>query len=455
MDSENQSHAYPPSGEAWYSVAVLTLAYVFSFIDRQILTLLVAPIQRDLAITDVQLSYLMGLAFAVFYTLFGIPLGRLADTRNRRTLVTLGIALWSVMTAGCGLVHQYWSLALMRMGVGVGEATLSPSAYSMIADSFRPERRSTAMSVYSMGIYVGSGLALVLGGAVAQFAAQQTAFELPWIGPVRSWQLVFLIVGLPGLLVAALMWWTVREPSRKTSQISSTSAPATLSDVFQFLRDNGNTFFCLNVGVALVTMNAYGGTGWIPTMFARRYGWSPGETGLLFGAIVGIGGGCGIVAGGWLADWLNQRGRMDGNVRVALLGAVGWLPFGLFFPLAPTAVWCAVLLTPALFFLSMPFGVAPAAIQRMMPNGMRAQATAVYLFVINLLGMGLGPTVVAVLTEQLFQDKNAVHYSLVIVGGVTHVAASILIWLGLGNYRRSLDYLDRWRATNDRSANSI
>ena len=190
---------YPPSGYAWYVVGVLTLAYIFSFIDRQILSLMAIPIQQDLGIGDKQMSLLMGASFAVFYTLFGIPLGRLADTRSRRAIISVGIAVWSVMTAGCGLAKTFWQLAIMRMGVGVGEASLSPSAYSLISDYFRPERRSTAMSVYSMGIYIGSGLAFILGGFITLLVAGRESTVLPGFGPVRSWQLVFFVVGLPGL----------------------------------------------------------------------------------------------------------------------------------------------------------------------------------------------------------------------------------------------------------------
>lgn len=191
-EEEFSSPAY-----AWYVVGILTLAYVFSFIDRQILNMLVGPIRRDLNITDTQMSLLMGASFAIFYTLFGIPLGWLADTRSRRLIITVGVAFWSIMTASCGLTKRFWELAVMRMGVGVGEATLSPAAYSMIADYFPPQRRSTAMSVYSMGIYIGAGLAYILGGIVVGFASKQESFPLPVIGSVRSWQLVFFIVGLP------------------------------------------------------------------------------------------------------------------------------------------------------------------------------------------------------------------------------------------------------------------
>ena len=219
MSAEPTTHtagpdAYPSSGYAWYVVGVLTLAYIFSFIDRQVLSLMVGPIQKDLGIDDFQMSLLMGPSFAVFYTLFGIPLGRLADTRSRRVIISLGIAVWSIMTAGCGLTKTFWQLAVMRMGVGVGEASLSPSAYSLISDYFRPQRRSTAMSVYSMGIYIGSGMAFLLGGFIMKLAAGTDSTPLPWIGGVHSWQLVFLAVGLPGLLVSLLLL-TVREPVRK------------------------------------------------------------------------------------------------------------------------------------------------------------------------------------------------------------------------------------------------
>lgn len=445
MHDEREPEAYPSPRYAWYVVGVLTLAYIFSFIDRQILSMLVGPIKRDLQISDTELSLLMGLSFAVFYTLFGIPLGRLADTRSRRMIITLGIAFWSLMTAGCGIAKRYWELALMRMGVGVGEAALSPSAYSLIADYFPPARRASAMSVYTMGIYIGAGLAYILGGIVVRFASGQESFLVPLIGPVRSWQMVFFIVGLPGLLVALLLL-TVREPPRRGVHRAAPGAPAaaTMGETWSYIRDNRATFICLNLGVALVTLNSYGASAWTPALFGRRHGWGPGDTGIVYGLIVAVCGTLGSVSGGWLADRWNRKGCRDATLRVACLGTACWLPFGLSYPLAPSGTWMAVLLCPVVFFGSMPFGVAPAAVQRMMPNTMRAQAIAVYLFVINLIGQALGPTVVAVLTERVFHDETALHYSLLIVGAVAHSIAALLLWLSLKNYRRSLDYFDAW-----------
>lgn len=458
MSQDSVSEDYPSARYAWYVVAVLTVAYIFSFIDRQIISLLVAPIQRDLQISDTQMSLLMGLSFAVFYTLFGIPLGRLADTHSRRAIISLGIAFWSLMTAGCGLTRNFWELALMRMGVGVGEATLSPAAYSLIADYFPPHRRSTAMSVYSMGIYLGSGLAFILGGMVAQFVMvhENYTIPLPYVSPgpmdvdstvspaftVRSWQLVFFVVGLPGLLVALLLL-TVREPRRRGIAPSG-QAVATVGETLAYVLANRTTFVCLNLGVALVTLNAYASSSWVPSLFIRRFQWTQGQTGLAYGTIIALFGTLGVVCGGWLADRWFQQGRMDAPLRVAWMSCLCWLPFGALYPLMPTGTLTAGLMIPVVFFSSMPFGVAPAAIQRMMPNTMRAQATAIYLFVINIIGMGSGPTIAALLTERVFQDKSMLHYSLLIVGIGSYLLAVLLLGLSLKSYRRSLDYLQQW-----------
>ena len=220
--------------------------------------------------------------------------------------------------------------------------------------------------------------------------------------------------------------------------------PVSLSEVWAYLRGNRGTFTYLYLGIALAALNGYGAAAWIPTFFIRRHGWTPGNTGLVVGLIIGLAGTAGIVTGGRLADWLRHRGQSDANLRVALLGVVAWLPTGVVFPLQSSGTWAAALLAPAIFASSMPFGLAPAAIQQLMPNTMRAQASAIYLFVINLIGLGLGPTIVATLTEDVFRDKNALHLSLLIVGVVSHVSAAVLLWRGLAHYCRSLEYLHEW-----------
>jgi MFS family permease len=309
-----------------------------------------------------------------------------------------------------------------------------------------------------MGIYIGSGLAFIVGGFVTQFAGGRHSPTLPLVGPVYAWQLVFVLVGLPGVLVALLVL-TIREPDRKGETGVKLGAHAArgvpLSAMWAYARDNRTTFTCLNLGIALVALYGYGATSWVPSVFTRRFAWGEAQTGLVFGSTVAAFGTLGIVTGGKLADWLRKRGHLDADLRVAFVAAAAGLPFVILFGLAPSANWAAALQAPAVFCMSAPFGVAPAAIQQMMPNTMRAQATALYLFVINLIGMGLGPTVVAILTDRVFRDQNMVHLSLMVVGGLSFAAAAILIRLAVAPYRRSLDYRTLWTQLNENSVAPI
>ncbi len=440
---------YPKPGYAWYVVGVLMVAYIFSFIDRQILALLVQPIRRDLGISDTQMSLLIGFSFAIFYSFFGILLGRLADSRSRRTLIVIGFSLWSLMTAGCGLARNFVQMLLLRMGVGVGEATLSPAAYSLIADYFPPQRRATAISVYSMGIYIGSGLAFLLGGLVIGFASGQEGWRLPIIGATRPWQVVFFAVGLPGLMLALLVY-TVREPARRGLRLTPAeggtlkAAQASLGEVFAYILENKRTFICHNVGFALLTLSSYGNSAWIPTFFIRKHGWTASEIGIVYGVIYAIFGVMGVLAGGRFSDWLAERGRRDANLRVGLIAALAFLPSGIAYLLAPDATWAVILLAPTIFFKSAPWGAAAAAIQQMMPNAMRGQASALYLFTINLIGLGLGPTAVALMTDYVFRDEQAVNYSILVVSIAAQLGAAALLWVGLKPFLRSLDHLEEW-----------
>jgi MFS family permease len=443
---------YPNATYAWYVVAVLTFVYIFSFIDRSILNLLVRPIRRDLGISDTQMSLLIGFAFALFYTFFGIPLGRLADSKSRRSLIAIGFALWSVFTAGCGLAKNFVQMSLLRMGVGVGEAALSPAAYSMISDYFPPKRRATAISLYSMGFYIGSGLALIIGGLVAKFAAAQEMWTLPIVGETRPWQVVFFIVGLPGIFLALLLY-SVREPVRRGVRLQqavggkTTIVQTPMREVMAYLRLNWRTFLCHNVGFALLSFSSYGSSTWIPSFFVRKYGWSESAIGQVYGWIIAIACTLGVVAGGRLADRLIERGYRDATMRVGLIAALAWFPFGMLYPLMSNAYWSVALLIPAAFFASAPFGVAPAAIQQMMPNSMRGQASAIYLFVVNLIGLGMGPTAVALTTDFIFRNDQMVGYSLLLVGTLAHIVAAILLWAGLKPYLRSLEHLQSWTAS--------
>ena len=439
----NNNNGYPSSARAWVTVAILMVAYVLSFVDRQILNLLVEPIRRDLMISDTQMSLLMGLSFALFYTVCGIPLGRVADTRSRRGLIAVGILFWSAATAACGMAKMYWQFLLCRIGVGVGEAALSPAAYSLIADSFPAERRATAISVYSMGVYLGSGLAFLVGGLVIQFASAQGDVTLPVLGEVRPWQLIFLILGVTGVLFTLLML-AVKEPARRGA---GAGVAVPLSEVGRYIRANRRTVLLHNFGFAGLAFAGYGSAAWVPTFYIRTYGWDAGQVGIVYGCIVAVFGCLGIVFGGRLADWMAKRGRSDANMRVGLYAALAALPLVLLFPLMDSALWASVLLAPTVFCLSMPFGVAPAAIQEIMPNSMRGQASAIYLFVITLIGLGIGPTAVALVTDFVFADDNALRYSLLIVTTLAVLMSIILLAKSLKPYRESVTRLEQWAAS--------
>ena len=420
---------------AWVVVLILMIAYVFSFIDRQILNLLVGPIRRDLGISDTQMSLLMGFSFAIFYSLLGIPLGRAADSRSRRGLIAAGLIVWSLMTALCGTARHYWQLFLFRIGVGVGEAALSPAAYSMIADYFPPERRATAISVYSAGIYVGSGLAFLLGGLVIHYVSAQGELALPLVGQTRPWQVVFYVLGIAGLLFS-LAFLFVREPPRQGLQADHTAVP--FGEVTAYLWRNRRAVLCHNLGFAMIAFCSYGAAAWIPSFYIRTHGWSVGSVGIVYGLVVMVFGTAGIVFGGRLADRWLARGVTDAALRVGLWSCAGCGFGSLVYLTLPSAELATIALVPVVFALGLPFGAAPSAIQELVPSPMRGQATAIYLFVVNLVGLGIGPTAVAFVTDYVFGDDAALRWSLLLVCGAACLIAAALLAAGRHPYRAAL-----------------
>ena len=424
--------ATAPAG--WYTVGVLTVAYVFSFIDRSILTLLVGPIRADLGISDTQISLLHGLAFAIFYTFLGIPIASLADRHNRRNLIAVGVAFWSLATAACGLTRNFWQLFLARVGVGVGEAALSPAAYSMIADSFPPEKLGRALSVYTLGAIAGIGFALIIGGAVIGSVASASDVTLPIVGAVRPWQLVFFIVGLPGLLVA--LWiLTLREPARQSVARGEAAGFRTL---LPWMRAHWQAYGAHLAGFALLGIVLNSLTAWTPSHFIRTFGVSPGESGFWLGSLIAIFGTAGIFAGGWWSDRAQRLGRPDGPMRAGVISAVGSMLFGVVAPLAGSLELALALYAPLLFFSTFAYGAAPAAVQIMTPAPVRAVASAIYLFCLNFVGMGLGPLMTAAVTDYVFGNDLAVGRSLSLVVGVSAGLSALLLARGCRPFRATV-----------------
>ncbi len=427
---------------AWGALAVLMLAYTLSFVDRTLLSLLIPPLQRDLQITDTQASLLAGFAFAIFYTLMGIPLGRVADHWNRRNLIVAGITVWCVMTAACGLARNFWQLFLARVGVGVGEAALSPAAYSLISDMFPKEQLGRAIAVYSVGLPVGSGLALLIGGYVVGLVADWPPVELPLVGALAGWQLTFLLVGLPGLLVALLVA-AMREPPRRDrvslAAESAVDGGKVAGGLLHFLRQNARLLVHQFGGLSLLVIIVYGSTAWIPTFFIRTHGWSATDIGYAYGVIFVIFGTAGLLTGGQLADRWWRAGQSDAHLRVVLVSVATMAPCFAVMPLLASPQLALGLLAAATFTSSLHGGVAGAALQLITPNHLRGQMTAVYFFVANLIGLGLGPTAVAILTDYAFRDPQAVGWSISVIAASAGPLSAAALASGLRHYRRSAE----------------
>ncbi|HEY9318786.1 MULTISPECIES: spinster family MFS transporter [Achromobacter] len=430
-----RSYAYE-----WYVVVICMLAYIFSFVDRQILALMIEPIKQDLQLSDTQFSLLHGLAFSLFYAFMGIPIALLADRYSRPKIIAIGVAFWSLATAACGLSRNFAQMFLARIGVGVGEAALSPATYSMLSDMFPRDKLGRAVGIYSIGSFIGGGMAFLIGGYVINLLKSVDTVLVPGIGAMRPWQVTFFIVGLPGLLVALLILLTVRDPHRlglRRNAAGQAQKP-TLRDTARFLGRHRGTFFCHYLGFSFYAMVLFALLGWTPAFYMRKFGMSPVEAGYMLGVVVLVANTAGVFCGGWLMDWLGRRGYGDAPLRAGVIGALGMaLPAVAFTQV--DSLWLSVgLLLPAMFFASFPMPTSTAAMQILPPNQIRAQVSALFLLISNLIGLGLGTTAVALLTDRLFKQPAAVGQSLsLLIGGAT-VLCVLLLASGCARYRRSL-----------------
>lgn len=404
----------PSPRYAWYVVFLLTLANISSFIDRQILSLLVKPIKRDLLLSDTEVSLLMGLSFALFYTFFGVLIGRLADRKNRRNIIMMGITVWSLMTTLCAGVGSYVQFFLVRMGVGVGESTLSPSAYSMIADLFPKNRLATAMSIFTMGIFLGGGLATLIGSGIVAKLPTEGMITVPIFGEIFPWQTIFLYVGLPGLVIALLLF-TVTEPVRKNLILKEgQEVKLSLSESLKIIFQHRKTFLLISFLTSTQALVNFGCNAWVPTFVVRTYGWEVPRAGAFYGLVVVVSSISGVLFGGWYADKLTREGKTDGKLRVSVIAAILCL-CGAVAVLLPQAEWALLMIVLPTFGLAAPFGAATAAVQEMMPNQVRALASSILLFILNLIGLSLGPALVAIFTDFVFHNENMIRYSLMLL----------------------------------------
>ena len=432
-----EERAFPSNVYAWYVVGVLVIAYTVSFIDRTILTLMVEPIRGALQISDFELSLLHGLAFAIFYTVLGIPIARYADSYNRTRLIALGAFVWSVMTALCGVARTFGQMFAARIGVGVGEAALSPAAYSLIADYFPADKLTRALSVYSSAIYIGIGTAMIAGGAII---ANVPAVDLPILGYLEPWRVVFLCVGAPGIFVVALMF-TIKEPVRtglmvqKSGEVSK-SIP--IQEVIRYISERRLALGLLIVGFAVKGMLWNGTFAWIPTLFIRTYGWTAGEIGLWLGICIINFGTLGILTGGYISSRWRANGQLHANLKAGVIACAVMMPSGIVAPLMPLASLSLACYCVFIFFASFAVGCAAASIQEITPNQMRAQMSALYLFANNLFGIGAGPTVVAFFTDMVYQNDMDIKYSMATTAAIVAPIAGIFLYFAMKPYAQDL-----------------
>ena len=415
-------------------VFVLLLAQTFSFLDRMIMGLLVGPIRDTFQISDTQYSLLAGLAFSLFYALMGLPLARIADSRSRRNLIAAGIAVWSLMTAVCGLAKGFWMLFVARMGVGVGEATLAPGAYSMIADYFPKSLLARALSVYMVGVTLGSGFAYMLGGAVVAYVENMPQIVLPVLGAIHGWQLTFFIVGLPGLLVALLMMLTVREPPRRGLSANDVQAIA-LREGVDYLWSRRRAYGGHIIGVSIFIMVVYALNLWGPTYLIRTFGYTRPEAGWVFGIVMIVAGTSGLLLAGFIADSWMKRGVNDAYVRTIIVSIVGLLPCALMMGFATSDVVGIAAISLAVFFSAFQGGLSGGTLALMTPNRMRGQATAVFQLFANLIGLALGPTVVAMTTDYIFGYDAAIGKSIALCAAVLCPLGGYILWRSLAAIR--------------------
>jgi MFS family permease len=439
MQSTERTTAY-----CWYVVVLLTLIYTVSFIDRQILALMIGPIRRDFGISDTQVSLLIGLAFALFYTFLGIPIARLADRHSRRAIIAAGVLVWCAMTAACGVSHNYGQLFLARVGVGVGEAALGPSALSMISDYFPQESRGRAISFYTMGISLGSALAMIVGGQLVANALHAQPITVPIFGQLYGWQPIFFMVGLPGIVLALIML-TVAEPERREKlRIAGQADHPSLGMVTHFITQRWRLYGSHFLGMSVAATLSYGFFAWIPQTFVRTWGWSIAQVGVAYGCVVAVSGVVSIFLVSGLANWLTSRGSKDLYMRVALYCVVLAVTGSIFTPVAPNPYIALLMLLPATVGTMAATAAGLTGLMVVTPNQMRAQAAALYYLVVNLIGLTVGPTGIALFTDHVFHDDAMLRYSVLCVACVAGAFAIGLLLYNVRQYRLAYEEAQSW-----------
>lgn len=430
---------YPSPAYAWYMVALLTVAYVFSFIDRYVLGLLTEPIRADLGLTDFQFSLLLGPAFAIFYATMGLPLGWLADKRRRTWIVAAGIALWSAATVASGLAKNFWHMFIARMSIGVGEATLSPCAMSMISDSFPKEKRAKPIAFYTMALSLGAGIASLLSAAVLQWAKTVEGVEIPIVGTVKPWQFTFFVVGFPGLILAVFFLF-LREPPRHRTAAPVAAGGDNLWDMLRHVMANASLYLPFIAIFCYMTIIAYS-QGFGAPLFQRTWGWEPAKYATVNAIVLLATGPFAVNYAGWLSDRWTARGISDAPVRIALIGVAIIIVSGVIAPLVPNpyvAMGIYGINTVGIAFVS---AVGVTALLNITPDGIKAQLVAFYYMCISMAGLFIGPPAIGLFNDFVF-GTDGIRYSMALVPALFGIPVLAIGPYVLRRYREANAYYE-------------
>ncbi|MDB5430820.1 MAG: hypothetical protein JWP35_1936 [Caulobacter sp.] len=415
---------YPPRRQAYYTAFIVFTVTLFSFLDRQVLAILVDPIRHELHATDTGMSLLYGFAFVFLYSTLGIPIGRLIDRKQRRLILAAGVAVWSLATIACGLAQDYWTLFGARMCVGIGEACLTPAACSLLADCFQPRVRGRAMSFYLMGVYGGIGLSMMMGGLLYDVLLHSS--PLPLIGGLTPWRQIFIIIGAPGLAISALVL-TMKEPDRQDVAplpVAGADPLPPAPDLLAYMRANLAVIATVLLAHGLLAFVSYGLMGWAPSVLMREFHQTRGVVGLTLGLLSLAGGIVGALSGSFICDRWTAGGVKAAKFKVCAVGA-GLAGVGLaILPFAATP-WVAVAAI-TLCITALPFASASGQtmVQELFPNRLRGQGSAMTVLMIGLFGAGGGPLVVGLLSDHVFGKAGL---SMAIVSAALPAAAVVIV----------------------------
>jgi MFS family permease len=434
--SSVDNRPWPDARYAWFVVSLLVLAYAFGVVDRIVIGLLTQSIKADLGLSDTELGIIQGFAFSLFYALFALPIGMLVDRWKRVPVLWSGVFIWSAATVACGFAGGFMTLFLARVFVGAGESTTTPGSASIIADYFPPALRPRAYGIFNMGGSIGIGIAYLLGSVAITMAGDLRALAPQWLGEFRDWQLVFFIVGAPGILLALVMALAIREPVRRGG--APTTAKISFVPLWREIGTNRLALFTIMFGAIMNVLIVNAQLAWFPTLFFRVHEWTPQQVGTSL-ALVGVPAGLlSAITAGWVLSALAKRGRDDGPLLVMGLQCLVWAIFGPLKCFAPTPELALAGHVVTSLFATWAITSALTALNQVTPNQLRGQVVAIYTVLFGFAGVAIGSVAVGLLNDYVFTDVRGVAPSLALVcavGGLTGIA---LLWYGRTAYLQSV-----------------